>query len=180
MSTATMSTVYVNDVLLQHYRQADRSCWINSVGSHSKGRLLLFAARSTLPLGVIDPDKLSPNQPHNHQNVKLDEADGRNYEQIHRGDVRRMVAQEGAPALTDGPPFWATYLATVDWSHRKAELEQFALNARRAPKHILNAHPPDQCPQIRTELAADLLDCETSSDSSDDRHDATARVSRAE
>src|SRR5260370_28000661 len=34
---------------------------------------------------------------------------------------------------------------------RKAEPEQFALNPRRAPKHILNAHLPDQCPQTRVD-----------------------------
>src|SRR5437868_3042829 len=32
---------------------------------------------------------------------------------------------------------------------RKAEPEQFALNPRRTPKHILNAHLPDQWPQTR-------------------------------
>jgi hypothetical protein len=37
-------------------------------------------------------------------------------------------------------------------SHRKAELEQLAMNARRTPKQIFNAHPPDQYPQIRTDL----------------------------
>jgi len=52
----------------------------------------------------IDPDKLSPSQPDNHQNIELDKADGRNHEQIHRGDVRRMVTQEGTPALTGGTP----------------------------------------------------------------------------
>jgi hypothetical protein len=30
---------------------------------------------------------------------------------------------------------------------RKAEPEQFALDPRGTPKHILNAHLPDQCPQ---------------------------------
>src|SRR5262249_27900929 len=32
---------------------------------------------------------------------------------------------------------------------RKAEPEQLALKSRRTPKHILNAHLPDQCPQTR-------------------------------
>ena|SRR5215813_7307446 len=36
-------------------------------------------------------------------------------------------------------------------SDSKPELEQFAMNVRCTPKHILNAHPPNQCPQFRTD-----------------------------
>ena len=32
-------------------------------------------------------------------------------------------------------------------SYREAEFEQLAMDARRAPKHILNTHPSDQRPQ---------------------------------
>ena len=48
----------------------------------------------------IEPDKLSSGQPDDDQNVEQIEANGRNHEQSHRGDVRRMVTQEGAPTLT--------------------------------------------------------------------------------
>jgi hypothetical protein len=34
----------------------------------------------------------------------------------------------------------------------KPELEQFAMDARRAPKRILDAHPPDQLAEVRLEL----------------------------
>src|SRR3984957_2041521 len=34
----------------------------------------------------------------------------------------------------------------------KPELEQFAVNAWRAPKRILHAHPPDQRAQLRVDL----------------------------
>ena len=67
---------------------------------------------------------------------------------IHGSDVWHMVAQKGTPALTARA---AVYLGHVfgdgRLSHREAELEQFAMNARRAPKHILNTHPSDQRPQ---------------------------------
>src|SRR5207244_974006 len=36
----------------------------------------------------------------------------------------------------------------------KSKLEQFALNARCTPKHILNAHSPDQCPHFRMDWRA--------------------------
>ena len=34
----------------------------------------------------------------------------------------------------------------------KPELEQFVVNARRAPKRILHAHPPDQYAQLHVDL----------------------------
>jgi hypothetical protein len=42
------------------------------------------------------------------------------------------------------------YLATVD--DLEAELEQLTMNVRRAPKKIVNAHPPDQRLQICGDL----------------------------
>jgi hypothetical protein len=32
------------------------------------------------------------------------------------------------------------------------ELEQFAMDARRSPKRVINAHPPDQCAQLHLDL----------------------------
>jgi hypothetical protein len=37
-------------------------------------------------------------------------------------------------------------------SDLEAELEQFAMDARRAPQRILNAHPPDQHTQVCGDL----------------------------
>jgi hypothetical protein len=97
----------------------------------------------------IDPDQLPPSQSYDHQNVQLDKADGRNHKQIHRGDVRRMVAQKGAPGLTTRAASLGHVLGNGRLRDRKAEPEQFAVNPRRTPKHILNAHLSDQCPQTR-------------------------------
>jgi hypothetical protein len=36
----------------------------------------------------------------------------------------------------------------------KPELEQFAMDARRAPKRVLDAHSPDQSAQLRADLRA--------------------------
>ena len=47
----------------------------------------------------VDPDKLSTRQPDDHQNIEQVKADGWNHEPVHGRDVRRMIAQEGAPAL---------------------------------------------------------------------------------
>jgi hypothetical protein len=97
--------------------------------------------------GHVDPDKLAPSQPDNDQNVQQVKADGRYHKQVHGRDLRQMVAQEGAPALTRQAAVCAGHvLGHGRLSDRKAELEQLAMNARRAPKHILNAHSTDQRP----------------------------------
>src|SRR5665811_2034682 len=63
-----------------------------------------------------------------------------------------MVAQKGAPPLAR----WAASLDHVFSDARlrdlKPELEQFAVDARRAPERVLNAHPPDQRAEVRFDL----------------------------
>jgi hypothetical protein len=56
---------------------------------------------------------------------------------------RSMAAISGAwlrrkmhHAWLGDPPRLTMYLATVDWSDFKAELEQFAVDARCAPEHL--------------------------------------------
>jgi hypothetical protein len=63
-----------------------------------------------------------------------------------------MITQEGAPPLA-----WrSTPLDHVFGDARlrdlKPELEQFAMDARRSPQWVLDAHPPDQRPQLRVNL----------------------------
>src|SRR5271156_6164370 len=41
------------------------------------------------------------------------------------------------------------YLADARLRDLKPQLEQFAMNARSAPKWVLDTHPPDQRPQLR-------------------------------
>src|SRR3979411_418839 len=47
----------------------------------------------------IDPDKVSAGQPNDDEDIEQIEANGRDNEQVHGGDVRRVVTQEGAPSL---------------------------------------------------------------------------------
>ena len=63
-----------------------------------------------------------------------------------------MVAQKRGPPLGGRTPSPTHVLGDGRLSHRKAELEQLTMNARRTPKCILSAHPPDQCPKIGTDL----------------------------
>src|SRR5437870_4357313 len=47
----------------------------------------------------VDPDKVSSRQPDDDQAVEQIKANGRNNEQVHGGEVPRVVTQEGAPSL---------------------------------------------------------------------------------
>ena len=58
--------------------------------------------------------------------------------------IRRVVMQEGSPSLAGWPPPFDHVLGNARLGDLKPELEQFAVNARRAPKRIFDAHPPDQ------------------------------------
>ena len=77
---------------------------------------------------------------------------GRNNEQIHRGNVRRVVTQERSPFLAWRSTALDHGLGDAGLGHLKPELEEFPVNAWRAPKRIFDAHPPDQCTQIRLDL----------------------------
>src|SRR5262245_25886483 len=46
----------------------------------------------------------------------------------------------------------STWNCDAGLSDLKAELEQLAMDARRSPQRIVNAHPPDQRAQIRANL----------------------------
>ena len=49
--------------------------------------------------GDADPDKVSAVEPDNDEGIEQVEANGRDNEQIHRGDIGGMIAQKGAPSL---------------------------------------------------------------------------------
>src|SRR5437667_6920854 len=100
----------------------------------------------------VDPDKVSAGQPNDDKGIEQVEANGRNNEQVHGGDVRRVVTQEGAPALGRRSTSLDHVLRDARLSDLKAELEQLAMDARRTPQRIVNAHPPDQGAQVRVDL----------------------------
>src|SRR5260370_27070564 len=74
---------------------------------------------------------------------------------------RSMAAMSGAwlrkkvrHSWLGGPRRLTMYLATLDCA---PELEQFAVDAWRAPKRIFHAHPPDQYAQLRVDLRSPSL-----------------------
>ena len=47
----------------------------------------------------IDPDKISAGQSDDDEDIEQVKSNGRDNEEVHRRDVRRMVTREGAPSL---------------------------------------------------------------------------------
>src|SRR5438876_7050255 len=96
----------------------------------------------------VDPDEVSAGQPNDDKGIEQVEANGRNNEQVHGGDVSSVVTQEGTPSLRGRAALLDHVLRDAGLSDLKAELEQLAMDARRAPQRIVNAHSTDQHPQV--------------------------------
>src|SRR6202011_2267770 len=92
-----------------------------------------------------------PIQPDDDEGIEQVETDSWNNEQVHGGNVRRVVAQESSPSLAGWPPSFDHVLGNARLRDLKPELEQFAVDAWRAPKRIFDAHPPDQYAQPRVD-----------------------------
>src|SRR5216684_8755308 len=100
----------------------------------------------------VDPDEVSARQPHDDEGVEHIEGNGWGNEQVHGGDVRCVVTEEGAPSLGRRPASLDHVLRDAGLRDFEAELEQLAMDARRTPQRIFRAHPPDQCAHIRIDL----------------------------
>src|ERR1700692_1170751 len=100
----------------------------------------------------VDPDEVSAAEPDDDEGIEQIEADGRDDKQVHGGNLWRVVTQEGPPSLAGRPPPFDHVLGNARLRDLKPELEQFAVNAWRAPKGVFDAHPPDQRAQLRVDL----------------------------
>src|ERR1039457_2819736 len=104
----------------------------------------------------VDPDEVSAVESDNDEGIEQVETDSWNNEQLHGGNVR-VVTQEGSPPLAGRRPSFDHVLGDARLRDFKPELEHFAVDARRAPKRIFDAHPPDQCAQLRVDLRSPSL-----------------------
>src|SRR3984893_11377328 len=104
----------------------------------------------------VDPDEVSAVGP-NDEGIEQVETDSWNNEQVHGGNVRRVVTQEGSPSLAGRRPPFDHVVGDARLRDLKPELEQFAVDAWRAPMRIFDAHPPDQCAQLRVDLRSPSL-----------------------
>ena len=87
-----------------------------------------------------EPYDLSSAMPHDQQTIEQAERDCRHDEQIHRRDPIRVVAEECPPALGRRVSSPDHVLGHAGLSDIDAELEEFAMDPRRSPQRIGNAH----------------------------------------
>src|ERR1017187_5397099 len=71
----------------------------------------------------VDPDQLSAAETDDDEGIEQVEANGRNDEQVHGGNVRRVVPQKDAPSLTWRPASLGHVLSDARLRHLKPELE---------------------------------------------------------
>ena len=119
------------------------------------GKCLRYLTCNPFGRGIccdVDPDEVSAVWPDDDEGIEQLETDSWNNEQVHGGNVRCVVTQEGPPSLAGRPPPFDHVLGDARLRDLKPELEQFAVNAWRALKRILDAHPPDQRAQLRFDL----------------------------
>src|SRR5437660_1772445 len=96
----------------------------------------------------VDPDKVSAGQPNDDKGIEQIEANARNNEQVHGGDVRRVIAQECPPGLRWRSSVSHHVLRDRRLGDLEPKLQQFAMNSRSAPQWVLLAHPPDEIAQL--------------------------------
>src|ERR1700674_317080 len=119
------------------------------------GKCLRYLTCNPFARGIcfdVDPDEVSAVEPDDDEGIEQVETDSWNNEQVHGGNVRRVVTQEGSPSLAGRPPSFDHVLGDGRLRDLKPELEQFAVDAWRAPKRIFDAHSPDQHAQLRFDL----------------------------
>src|SRR3981189_2510595 len=71
----------------------------------------------------VDPDEVSAVEPDDDEGIEQVETDSWNNEQIHGGNVRRVVAQENSPSLAGRPPPLDHVLGDARLRDLKPELE---------------------------------------------------------
>ena len=79
---------------------------------------------------------------------------GWDHEKIHRGDAVGMIAQEGLPALRRRSPPPRHILRHARLPDIDAELEELAMDPRRAPEWVGQAHLADQPTYLQRDLWA--------------------------
>jgi hypothetical protein len=95
--------------------------------------------------------------PHDQQAVEQTKRDCRDDELIHRRDAVGMIIEKCFPTLGRRASTPGHILGDARLRDLKPELEQFAVDAWRAPKRIFDAHPPDQYAQLRVDLRSPTM-----------------------
>jgi hypothetical protein len=84
----------------------------------------------------VDPDEISAVEPDDGEGIEQAETESWNNEQVHGGNVGRVVTQEGSPSRARRSPPFDHVLGDARPRDLKPEPEQFAVDAWRAPKRF--------------------------------------------
>src|SRR6202162_3162400 len=90
------------------------------------------------------PQNMSPAVPHDQQSIEQAKRDCRHDEHIDRSNPISVIADKGSPALgrrVSSPDYVLGHAGLADLD---AELEEFAMDPRRSPQRIGNAHLADK------------------------------------
>jgi hypothetical protein len=79
----------------------------------------------------VGPDDISTVEPDDDEGIEQVETESWNNEQVHGGNIRRVVAQEGSPSLAGRRPSFDHVLGDARLRDFEPELEQFAVDAWR-------------------------------------------------
>jgi hypothetical protein len=99
--------------------------------------------------GYTQPQKLTTTVPQDQESVQQPKRDRRDQEQVHRCDAIGMIAKEGLPALRRRHPPSRHVLCDRGLSDIDAELEQFAVYPRSAPKRVCDTHLANEAANVR-------------------------------
>ena len=80
------------------------------------------------------------------------ERDCGNHEEIDRSRTIHVIAEEYLPTLIGIPGTAGHVLGHRGLTDLEAELQEFPVDARRAPQGIVRAHPPDERPKLAAHL----------------------------
>src|SRR5271170_4564770 len=128
----------------------------------------------------VDPDEVSAVEPDDDEGIEQVETDSWNNEQVHGGNVRRVVTQESPPSLAGRRPPFDHVLGDARLRDLKPELEQFAVDAWRPPKadSPCSSAGSTRAAPCRSAVALPM-GATSNASSSESRPCANARASRA-
>ena len=79
------------------------------------------------------------------EGIKEFEADCGHNKEVHRRDIREMIAKKGLPSLTGGTiPSFLHIFGDSRLSDVETEFQKFAMDPGRPPERIFVSHTPDQ------------------------------------
>src|SRR5260370_36218899 len=99
--------------------------------------------------GHNEMHRASPIMAKNHEGEQELKSDGGNDEEVYGDQVLGVVFEKGSPLLGGRLLVPDHVLADRSLRHLYTEFQEFAMDARRSPARIGEAHLPDQIPNFR-------------------------------